>query len=535
MKTKQRKSIISKFMAFCLACVLVLSMSMTAFAADITADTKSTITVTGTAEDVGATIKAYKLINVNYDYANAQLEEPVYTWTETMAGWLEVNETYKNYINAADDTVTETYMGLTAGELNAFYKAVVEANILTTPDATGTIAADGGAYKATLADVGMGSYLVTATPAAGKTATYQPMQAEIMPDFSGDDVTLTTANVVLKGSLAPEITKEGETKEGDQTVSVGDTVTYTITADIPSYPEDATAKSFVVGDKLSTGLTLDDNSIRVKIGETELTKDTHYFYTDKSDAEDDGFELEFIYSKLKEDYSGATEVTVTYTATVNNQAFATDALGNKAFLGYNTNPYDSSSYDTDTTIEEEVYTYGLTLIKKDKNKTTALSGVEFQLKDADETVMKFTKVGDTYIYDPTNGDVENLTTDTDGKISLGGVDAGTYKLVETKAHNGYVLPKGEITVTLTDADPDPDGELDNSSTVSYTGGDLMTVNSTVSENVMTINITNTSSDDAGFNLPTTGGMGTAIFTIAGIILMAGAVTMVVVISRKKRA
>lgn len=42
-------------------------------------------------------------------------------------------------------------------------------------------------------------------------------------------------------------------------------------------------------------------------------------------------------------------------------------------------------------------------------------------------------------------------------------------------------------------------------------------------------------DDSGLTLPVTGGMGTMIFTIAGILLMAGAVTMIVVIFRKKKA
>lgn len=532
MKAANRKSIISKIMAVCLAVVFVLSMSMSVSAADLTEASTSTITVIGTAEDDGAVINAYKLIDINYDYTNDQLKEPVYTWTEHMAAWLSTHATYSDYIDTDNsDSVTDAYMELTAGQLNTFYKAVENAGILTTPAAAGIIAQDAGEYKAVLT-VSMGDYLVTAAPADGKTATYQPMQAEITPDFTGDTVTLTAAEVTLKGSLVPDIGKEGETAEGDQTVAVGDTVSYTVTADIPSYPADAVATRFVVGDKLSAGLTLADDSITVKAGSNVLTKNTHYVLTDKSDAAGDGFELEFEYSELKEDYPDATGVTVTYTAVVNENAFEEDALGNKAYLGYNTNPYADDSYDPGTKIEEEMYTYGINLTKTDKDAATVLADVEFQLKDEQGNALKFDFRNGTYIYNA-NGAADVLKTDTDGKIALGGIDAGTYKLVETKAHNGYVLPKGEVTVKLEDADSD--GTLDASSSISYTEGDLMTATGTTSVNVMNINVTNTSSEDDGFRLPTTGDKGTVIFTLAGILLMAGAVIMGVAISRKRRA
>ena len=50
-----------------------------------------------------------------------------------------------------------------------------------------------------------------------------------------------------------------------------------------------------------------------------------------------------------------------------------------------------------------------------------------------------------------------------------------------------------------------------------------------------LGVDNTNYEDAGLQLPKTGGMGTLIFTIAGIILMAGAVTMITVIARRKKA
>ena len=122
-------------------------------------------------------------------------------------------------------------------------------------------------------------------------------------------------------------------------------------------------------------------------------------------------------------------------------------------------------------------------------------------------------------------------------LSIRGLDEGTYVLREIKAPNDYVLPNGEITIEIYDQDNgSADGIIDEgeSAIVNADGTAKLYGNVVIDGNTVSFNIENTSSADAGFQLPTTGGMGTMIFTIAGILLMGGAVALIVVAARKKR-
>lgn len=144
----------------------------------------------------------------------------------------------------------------------------------------------------------------------------------------------------------------------------------------------------------------------------------------------------------------------------------------------------------------------------------------------------FTGTNGVYKYDE-NG-TSTLEVAADGTLRVQGLDEGTYTLKEIQAPEGYVLPTGEITIVITDAAPE-DGTIDTANVTAGQGTVAINGAATASVNVVSFNVENTSSDDAGFTLPTTGGMGTMIFTIAGVLLMAGAVTMIVVVSKKRKA
>lgn len=117
MKLKQRKSLFSKLIALCLAVVMMMSLGMTVSAA-VTADSKKDVTVNGL--DEGTTVSIYKVIDVNIN-ANGQPENPMYTWTNGMANWLKThkNETYKGYIDAATNAVTDKFQQKTSAEESA--------------------------------------------------------------------------------------------------------------------------------------------------------------------------------------------------------------------------------------------------------------------------------------------------------------------------------------------------------------------------------------------------------------------------------
>ncbi|MCD8083818.1 MAG: LPXTG cell wall anchor domain-containing protein [Clostridiales bacterium] len=132
-----------------------------------------------------------------------------------------------------------------------------------------------------------------------------------------------------------------------------------------------------------------------------------------------------------------------------------------------------------------------------------------------------------------SGEVVGVTG-TNGELTFTGLGAGTYTLTETDAPKGYNVLTTPIKVVITYEDP-------SLSTTEPTGGELATwkysytldgveQTGTVSaaDGEFIINIANTSSA----LLPSTGGVGTVIFTAVGICVMAGAV--VILYARRRR-
>ena len=204
-------------------------------------------------------------------------------------------------------------------------------------------------------------------------------------------------------------------------------------------------------------------------------------------------------------------------AVVIDKAETENGLINKVYLIYNNNPYTDTGY-REIPDEERVYTYGIQVTKTgDGNEK--LPGAEFTLNPVKGNLLKFVKDGS--VYRPALSGEENVTTtlvsDANGLITIKGLDLGTYILTETKAPEGYELPADPTTTIelIDEADPStgkPDGILNSDTDGTYEGTVVNTKPGT---------------------LPRTGGIGTAVFTVCGILLMAGAVLLMVVVSRRK--
>ena len=537
-----KKNAVTSILAVCLAFIMAFSTGMTAAAAegDLTSDSAGTITISGIETDESGhgigTLCAYQVINVNVNNDSHQPQSPVFKWDDSVASWVSTN--FEDYIDTENDNaVTDAFLKLTdnGDTIKAFVDQLANAIRKTDStikiessidyDLTGTLIGDD--KEITLTEVPLGAYLFLVE---GGVRIYSPGFASVYPAYDEEAekwVPAGQSNNVYMKSKEPDIEKSVE----DYTYAIGQTVNYTLVVDVPDYPENAVDKKFIIADYLSKGLTFNEGSVRIYNYDdskeenkgTELTDDfaDYVFTDDKHPAEGNSpsFAKSFIgdYSIL------ADKVIVEYSATVNENAVVKETadtdnkLDNKVYLIYNNNPYTENGY-REIPDEERVYTYGIQVTKTD-NGDTELPGAEFNLKQGEET-LKFVKDGSVYRLPLTEEEdakaSETLVTDENGLIMIKGLDLGTYTLVETKAPDGYELPANpETVITLADDADDsgkPDGILNNDS-----------------DGTFETTVVNTK---PGI-LPVTGGIGTALFTICGLLLMSGAVILVVTVSRRK--
>ena len=199
---------------------------------------------------------------------------------------------------------------------------------------------------------------------------------------------------------------------------------------------------------------------------------------------------------------------------------------NMVNLVYSNNPNNTS---TGTTKDDKatVYAFQLNVTKVDgTNSGTKLAGAKFKLYYETDNTRYYVKevTNDNTIKSWTNTENEalELTTDSNGDITVKGLKEGTYYLEETKAPDGYNKLTAPVKVDIANDSTD----IHKLDSVKADG-----VDGIVSDDkaIGTITIAN----NKGSTLPSTGGMGTKLFYTIGGILMAGAAIVLVV--RKRRS
>lgn len=203
----------------------------------------------------------------------------------------------------------------------------------------------------------------------------------------------------------------------------------------------------------------------------------------------------------------ATPIALEYTATVSEDAkIGTDDNTNEAIIQYDNNSNTLSDIP-------KVYTYGFVLTKVGENDSK-LEEVQFDLyrgSVADENKMN----------------EQPLTTGKDGILTYDGLAAGTYYLKEIKTQDGYTLLANPVKIVIT-----ANGDV-TAATATMTVDNVKTVGKVTDVDDEETRFTFTIVNNKGFTLPSTGGMGTYLFTIGGIVIMAGAAFAL--IAMKKRA
>ena len=499
-----------KLASVALALVLALAMAVPAFAAE--AETTGTETGTGTETTTGTTTgtitidnpiseqeyTAHKIFDVKYEGDN-------YSYTiDTGNPWYEVVEAYAK---SPDNGLT-----LTATAVPGLY------NVTTSDDFSAAAFAQYLKEKSEDENTPVNDPGITLRgDKNGVTVNGLELGYYFVKSSTGALCNLTTTNPKVTIHDKNEEVPFEKTDNKDD-VEIGETVNYTIKGKVPS-TEGYKQYVYKVSDTMSAGLTFNPKSLEVKIGEQVLTKDTDYTVTFK---DPNGQTEDFILDIAMLDggsakYKFGEEIVITYSAVVNENAIAT-VEKNNAKLEYSNDP----NKDTIGEKEDKEYVYSAQIkINKTDDGTgddkKPLAGAKFVLRREAAGSTLENPAYEYYKYTASPAKVEwgpekdatVVTTDAAGHAAFAGLKTGMYELVEIEAPNGYNLLDKPVEVEVTAIDEPKDDEPKD---------DVNNVNLTFDANVV---------NNAGTLLPSTGGIGTTIFYIAGGVLLVGAVVLLI--------
>lgn len=561
------KTYLKKISALVLTVILVLSMCTAAVADEPSGGTSGTTqpevttsTGDGTSEDRGTiTVKG---VTVETD-TEGNVKNPTVTAYPIIAAKYDNGGHFSGYKSLYTDFITDEYLQNTEHDVEVTEEQLT--NIIKNLKIENTgdykpwpMTANNGTYTA---KVPVGSYLVLITGAEAKI--YSPVVVSVEyvwgdgtgNPMEGGIVNIAGSNSWVKVRNNPDLKKEivGSDMNNDHgnTVNIGDDVNYKLTTEIPYYS--GLHPVFNISDKLE-GLDYNDNSLVVKVlgnasgvEEVTLINETHYHFTETND----GFTVDFVLSGeyTLNQYQGRT-LEITYSAKVADDALINeDAKTNEATLKYS---HDSTqqgdvgedkdktytyTFDIDAAVDGSVTDKILTKVGVDSSTSKhALEGAEFTLYTDKDCTKIYSNTWGTDPNDPVEPFDGVVTSDSEGQLRIKGLKAGTYYLKETKAPENYALINTVYAITIT-PELNTDGSL-KSWTISINGDTIQIGNGSDPTNhtaVMTYTIDNGTvegtwnSDDLETveipntrlsALPSTGGIGTYLFTIIGVVIMA---------------
>lgn len=467
-----------KLFAILMTMAMVMGLSITGFAEPVEVTdsttpsvTKSDITVKGLSPNVATTINVYKFATLMYDADTNEYSWDIADWADD---YVILNEDKTQYVIADGK---ENDLKSAAAMQDAVYSVPEdeEEGIMET--------------SYTFENVPIGGYIIIPMD---ESAEYEPLFAvntydrAHSPNEEGKPEAIDIE--VYAKSEDHTIVKE----QGDDFAQIGQKVDYTIKATFPMSENTAgdTLTEFKITDT-PTGLSIDKSTVKVTLGgqNNDITQQVSVEVNDRTGV------LTVDFANILSGGHDGKDIVITYTATVTDTSYNNSVAGNSNTTDYNNGTTQGSNGSIEIT-------------KVDVESQNVLDGAEFQVYDLGVdgkwdaqnpgSLMTFVYDTNKQAYRPAlsteNGNSTIKTkeneADDDGKLTIVGLDEGNYHFVETKAPNGYSINEGGLTVTV---------EENNTTTVK--------------ENF---------EDTKMAALPSTGGMGTTLFTIAGCVIMISA-------------
>jgi LPXTG-motif cell wall-anchored protein len=520
-----------KIFAVILSLAMVMGMSLTALAnPDETTEKTGEVTIKGVV--AGATLNAYQV--VSYDEKGEYVVKQI----------------------RKENVATDVFADIEHPATIEIQELPAYVNQLGNPVTNFTYDENSKSYKKGLA-AGMWLILVSGS----NEVIYEPMIVSVNVDTDGNLVgggvdangQFTPGQLTAKSNTKPKVEKTVENK----TFEKDEKITFNVTAQIPQYDARYQDVEYVISDTLSNNLQFVQNSVKIAIFDTdeEAIDDNNYENTSGLTANFNGGTMTIDASSIALTNKGKY-IKVKYQAELTQDA--KNGLTNSATetnnglkVEYSNNPSDKTNH-TEQTDETKQYTFG---INADIIGTESMSGTtsefvkvaegEYEtIEKPDGTTEKVQKKLSDAEFQLLDGASEGATvlatnsTDVNGLVKFTGLKANkVYYLKESKAPSGYKIIDTYVPVIVkahfsTDGKTLESYEIKIGGKVSGSGEDLDLVNGAITGSYTwdagekngkipdgTIEGSYPFSNTKLSSLPSTGGIGTTIFTIGGCAIM----------------
>lgn len=552
---KNTRKFAAMIAALTLSACSIAPMAMTASAA-------TTVTIKVADNDVDTVKHTYAIYQI-FTGTYEKLENAAPTLTALQWGSAVSGKT-----GTVVDTSDDAYKALISEDTTTDSRTKIKTFIATlgtlTNATTATVGEDGN-ISATLDDGYY--YIVDTTELENGTGTVEGDSKDIYDAKSAIMVTIVggeTQEITVK-KARPSVEKkiednEAATVEGYDGIgfnesadhAINETFQFKLTATIPADADIAAYDYYYLGfkDTFSDGVTFEkidkimvDGIAVLDTTDVDTTNDTSDKWTIPTKVTNNSFEVTTndIKAQIATADWGTKEIKVEvyYSAHLNENAIVSksgtedagtdNANNNYVSLEYSSNPENTGNGtakpdETKETPNDYVwaFTYEVDNTKVDASTKATLAGAEFTLTKGNSVIKLIDNGNGSYTVakqDATENVVEKLTSNSEGKFNIIGLDAGNYTLTETKAPDGYALPTGIAASTAFKVDANHKEVADGTKTVLKFNND---------ENKAPANTVENSFKSS---LPSTGGIGTKIFYLGGGAMVA--VAGVFLITKKR--